>query len=99
MESVFAVLERLPQKLAFDIFRRLDQLAEFPEMGSPLGPRFPRLEGFRQIIYRRQIRMIYEFDESDQTVYVLLIQDCRQKIPTPRDLKRTEDIDNDSPFE
>lgn len=89
----FAVLESMPEPIAFDIFARLDRLSQFPEMGSPLGPRFPKLGGFRQLVYKRRIRMVYEFDRTDRTVYVLAIQDARRKMPTARDLKRDLDPD------
>ncbi len=86
--QAFAVLESLPETISFDVFGRLDRLSQFPEMGSSLGIRFPKLKGLRQIVYKRWLRVIYEFDEIDQTVYILAIQDCRQKLPSGRDLKR-----------
>lgn len=92
--QAFAVLESLPETIAFDVFGRLDGLAEFPEMGSPLGPKFPKLKGFRQLVYKRWLRIIYEFDESDATVYILTIQDCRKKLPSGRDLKRDKPADD-----
>lgn len=88
MNRAFAALEILPEEIAFQILAKLDQLRRFPEMGSPLGARFPKLKAFRQILYRSSIRIIYEFDKIDNTIYVLAIQDCRQKLPLPRDLKR-----------
>ncbi len=90
----FAALEALPESIAFDIIRKLDHdLTMFPEMGAPLGPRFPRLNGLCQLIYKRSVRVIYDYDQHDETLYVLAIQDCRQKMPSPRDLKRdTNDI-------
>lgn len=88
VDQAFAVLESLPEITAFDLFSKLDKLAQFPQMGSPLGPRFPDLEGFRQLVYKRRLRIIYEFDEHDNIVYVLVIQNCKQKLPAPRELKR-----------
>ena len=99
MDSVFSVLESLPENLAFDIFRKLDYLSEFPKVGSPLGARFPQLEGFRQLLYKRRTRIIYDFDEHDGTVYVLFIQDCRQELPSARDLKRDTARNDELPFE
>lgn len=87
----FTVLESLPETISFDVFRRLDRLSQFPEMGSSLGARFPNLNGLRQLVYKRWLRVIYEFDEADQTIYILAIQDCRQKLPSPRKLKRDDD--------
>ena len=88
MAQAFAVLESLPETTAFDVFRKLDKLARFPQMGSPLGPRFPKLKGLRQLVYKRWLRIIYEFDELDNTVNILVIQNCKQKLPAPRELKR-----------
>lgn len=90
MAQAFAVLESLPQAVAFDIFSKLDRLSAFPQMGSPLGARFPRLNRFRQIIYKGWLRIIYEFDEVDETVYILAIQDCRRKMPTARELDKAK---------
>lgn len=88
MDSAFTFLEALPEQIAFDIFSKLDHLGEFPEMSSPLGVRFPHLDGFRQLICKRRIRIIYEYDEFDRTVYILTIKACRQLLPSARDLKR-----------
>ena len=95
----FAVLESLSESVAFDVFGKLDKLSEFPEMGSPLGPRFPRLKAFRQLIYKRWLRIIDQFDDDDQTVYILAIQDSRQKLPSARDLKRDNRPDEELPLE
>ncbi|MCC6328361.1 MAG: type II toxin-antitoxin system RelE/ParE family toxin [Acidobacteria bacterium] len=84
----FAALEALPEKTAFDVFRRIDRLARFPEMGSPLDARYPKLKGFRQLVYRRWLRIVYEFDQNEQTVYILAIQSCKQRLPSPLDLRR-----------
>ena len=84
----FAQLEALPQAVAFDIIRQVDLLAAFPNLGTPLEIRFPVLRGYRQLIVKRRHRAVYEFDETAQTVYVLAVQSCRQKLPAARDLKR-----------
>ena len=97
--SAFAVLESLPETIAFDVFSKLDKLGEFPQMGSPLGPRFPQLKAFRQLIYKRRLRIIYQFDEQDRTVYILAIQDSRQKLPSARDLKRDRLPDEELPLD
>ncbi len=94
MAQAFAVLESLPEAIAFDIFRKLDRLSEFPEMGSPLGPQFPNLAKFRQLIYKRWLRIVYEYEESENTVYILVMQDCRRKMPTARDLDNARSTDD-----
>ena len=99
MNRAFAVLESLPQGVAFEIFAKLDLLTEFPEIGSPLGLRFPDLKGFRQLIFKRRIRIIYDFDQSDRIIYVLAIIDCKRKMPRGRDLKRDLSPGDELPLE
>ncbi len=86
----FLVLESLPQTIAFDIVRRTDLLANFPKMGVKLDSRFPKLKGYRQIIIKRNYRVIYDFDEFENRIYILAVQNCRQQLPSARDLKRRE---------
>lgn len=84
----FTQLEELPQKLAFEIVRRVDLLADYPEMGVSLRSRFPSLKNCRQIVIGRTHRVVYELDEASDTVYLLAVQHCRQRLPATRDLKR-----------
>lgn len=93
MVRAFAALESLPKSKAFGIISLLEHLRQFPEMGSPLGHRYPKLKHFRQLLYKRSIRIIYEFDEYESTIYVLAVQDCRQKMPSTRELKRDLSVD------
>jgi mRNA-degrading endonuclease RelE of RelBE toxin-antitoxin system len=86
----FLVLENLPQALAFDIVRRVDLLSSFPQIGVKLDSRFPKLKGYRQLIVKRNYRVIYDFDEFENRIYILAVQNCRQKLPSARDLKRKE---------
>ena len=90
----FRELERLQESLAFGIIRRVDLLSTFPELGADLGSRFSELAGLRQMIIDRRWRVIYEYDEVEATVWVLSVQSCRQKLPSPRTLrKRKRKID------
>jgi mRNA-degrading endonuclease RelE of RelBE toxin-antitoxin system len=84
----FSNLERLPQVIAFEIVRRVDLLADFPESGASLQSESPLLKPCRQLIIKRKYRVVYEFDEFENTIYVLAVQNCRQKLPSARDLKR-----------
>ncbi len=86
--TAFAELEILPQADAFEIIRRVDFLAQFPEMGAPLESRFPRFKKLRQLIVKRNARVVYEFDENQETIFVLAVQNCRQKLPSTSELKR-----------
>lgn len=87
----FAVLENLPQEIAFETIRQLDALAVFPELGVKMESRFPTLKHFRQLIIKRKYRVIYDFDRFENRIYILAVQNCRQQLPSPRDLKRKDD--------
>ena len=84
----FRELERLQESLAFGIVRKVDLLSRFAELGSDLGSRFPGLEGLRFLIIDRQWRVIYEYEEGEATICVLSVQNCRQKLPSPRTLRK-----------
>jgi mRNA-degrading endonuclease RelE of RelBE toxin-antitoxin system len=84
----FRYLESLPQATAFGIIRQVDMLSRFPEMGAPLGTRFPQLDKYRQLVFKRRFRIVYDYDQKTETAYVLAVQSCRQKLPSLRDLKR-----------
>lgn len=86
----FLVIESLPQEIAFGIIRRIDLLLKFPQMGVRLKSRYSSLNHCRQLIINRNFRVIYDFDETESCIYILAIQNCRQKLPSPRDLKRDE---------
>jgi mRNA-degrading endonuclease RelE of RelBE toxin-antitoxin system len=83
----FAKLESLPEPLAFEIVERVDLLVNFPEIGSPLQSRFRALRNCRQLIINRWYRVIYEYDSDAETVYILAVQNCRQKLPTAGQLR------------
>lgn len=82
-QRAFRILESLPQKIGFDLFQLIDTLSKFPEIGSPMGTRFPKYSAFRQLIYKRKLRIIYAYDRDSETVNVLSILDCRQTFPDP----------------
>lgn len=86
----FLVLENLPQASAFEIVRRMDLLPRFPEMGAKLDSRFAALKGYRQIVVKRNYRVIYDSDEFENRIYILAVQNCRQQLPSARDLKGNE---------
>jgi len=98
-ERAFASLESFAESVAFDIFAQIDLLAKFPQMGSPLGPRFPSLDGYRQLIHSRRMRIIYDHDELENSVYILAINNCRQDLPSPRQLRRDRQSDGELPLE
>lgn len=94
----FLVLELMPQQVAFGIVRQVDYLQEFPKMGSTLI-RSSSISNYRQLIYRRKFRIIYEFDEHAGCVYVLHLQHCRQKLPATRELKQARGGGGELPLE
>ncbi len=84
----FSVLENLFQAVAFEIIRRVDLLPKFPEIGAKLDSRFSSLSNYRQLVIKRNYRVIYDYDEFENRIYILAVQSCRQKLPSARDLKR-----------
>ena len=93
----FRALENLPQAVAFGIIRQTDLLRAFPMLGPQLE--LPGLQIYRQLIHRRRYRVLYEYDEFENNIYILAIQDCRQQFPQPRDLKRETDESGELPLE
>jgi hypothetical protein len=87
-DQAFREMERLPQKLAFEIIRKTDLLSTFPEIGSDLGLYNAVLIGLRQLIVNRRWRVVYELDQNDSTVWILAVQSCRQKLPTRGSLRK-----------
>ncbi len=86
----FRVLETLPQAIAFEIIRQVDYLQQFPNLGVNLSSRFVSLKDYRQIIIKRKYRVIYDYDDFEKMIYIVAVQDCRQQLPSPRDLKRQQ---------
>lgn len=66
----FLFLETLPETLAFSIFHQAEMLRVFPRMGGPLSNAKKAYSQYRQLIYKKRYRIIYEFDELEDTVYV-----------------------------
>ena len=87
----FRRLESLPQRLAFEIIRRTDLLSTFPELGNDLGSRFEQLAGLRHLIVDRRWRVIYDVDEKKSTIRILVVQSCRQKLPSKRIVKKLKE--------
>lgn len=84
----FLALEALPFTLALGIFRRAEMLKDFPKMGGPLPMNKKVYAKYRQLVYRKTHRIIYEYDEAENTVYVAAVQNCKQTLATPRELRR-----------
>lgn len=89
----FLALEALPDKIAFRIFGQVEMLRNFPQMGGPLPSERKAYARYRQLLYREAHRIIYEYDEIEDTVYVTSVQNCKQKLPSPRELKRQLPLD------
>jgi mRNA-degrading endonuclease RelE of RelBE toxin-antitoxin system len=89
--KAFLVLENLPQTIAFEIIRQVDYLQQFPQLGVNLESRFITLNNYRQLIIKRKYRVIYDYDEFERLIYILAIQNCRQELPSPRELKRKQE--------
>ena len=90
----FAKLEDLPEHLAFEIIRRVDLLAPFPEMGLSSRSRYPELANCRQVILSNFYRVIYEYRETRAVVYILDVQHCHGRLPSAAELKhRSRNLD------
>ena len=87
VNPAFEKLEALPSTMAFEIIRRVDLLAAFPEMGVSLHSSYPQLGNCRQLIVGTSYRIIYEFDAVAGLVYVLELQNCRQRLPSAAELR------------
>lgn len=96
--TAFLALEALPQHIGFGIVTLSDHLRKNPEMGKIVRIENAPPAQYRMLIYRGTHRLIYEYDETDNRIYVGAVQDCRQKFPDARDLKR-EDPDFELPLE
>lgn len=83
----FARLEALPENLSFEIVRRADLLASFPEMGVSLHSLYPELTNCRQLILSSSYRVIYDFNPAQGTVYILEVQHCRRRLPSASELR------------
>ena len=83
------MLESLPRKTAFEILDRTDKLSAFPELGVSLKHLYPRLGNCRQLIFKRQYRLVYLYEADNREIRILMLQRCRQQLPTNADLHRT----------
>lgn len=95
----FAILERLPENTGLDLFKLIDRLRFFPEIGTPLEIQFPDLAGYRQLIYKKRLRVVYRYAQQTETVYVILIIGCRQEMPDRRELSRDIPPNEELPLE
>lgn len=97
--TAFLALETLQQDIAFGIVRLIDYLGTHPEMGRFVQIRFAPDRRYPMLIYRGTHRVIYEFDASEDRIYIGYVQDCRQKLPSARDLKRDMEPEGELPLE
>ena len=86
--QAFAQLEALPQAIAFEMIRRIDALQAFPEMGVSLREQLLTVWNYRQLIIKRQYRVIYRYDREQALIYIAAIQHCRQQLADYSDLQR-----------
>src|SRR5437867_4267723 len=92
----FRFLEALPQETAFAIFRQVDYLRGFREM----GPRMDRpRERYRQLIRDKRFRVIYRYDAATNEVIVVHLQSRHQKLPGRRKLDRVYREHRELPLE
>lgn len=96
--SAFKVLEALPEPIAFGIFRQTEYLQRFPEIGAQIS-QLKHLSKYRQLIYKKKYRIIYRFDNATDSVRIIHLQNCRQKLPTARQTKRSLKDEGGLPLE
>lgn len=84
----FDRLESLPDSIAFEIVRRIDALAAFPEMGASMREQYQTVFNYRQLIIKGNYRVIYRYDAEQSVIYVAAIQHCRQRLPAYSEIQR-----------
>ena len=87
--TTFAVLESLPPKAAFENVDSTGRLTAFPELGVALPQPYARFGNCRQFVFRRKYRLIYLYEAGESEIKILLLQQCRQQLPTMAELHRT----------
>ena len=87
--TAFAVLESLPPKTAFEILDSTNRLAVFPELGVALPPPYANFGNCRQLVFHRTYQLIYLYEAGESEIKILLLQQCRQQLPTRAELHRT----------
>jgi len=86
--QAFDRLEALSDTIAFEIVRRTDVLAAFPEMGVSMSEHYQTVFNYRQLIVKGNYRLIYRYDTDLGVIYIAAIQHCRQQLPSYSDLQR-----------
>ena len=86
--QAFDRLETLSDSIAFEIIRRADVLAAFPEMGVSMSEHYQTTFNYRQLIIKGNYRVIYRYDADQSIVYIAAIQHCRRQLPSYSDLQR-----------
>ena len=86
--QAFDTLEAIPDPLAFEIVRRVDALEVFPEMGVSIRERYQTAFNYRQLIVKKNYRVIYRYDADKEVIYIAAIQHCRQQLPSYSGLQR-----------
>lgn len=87
--TAFVGLESLPPKTAFEILDSTDRLAIFPELGVALPQPYAKFGNCRQLVFRRKYRLIYLYEAGEREIKILLLQQCRQQLPTMAELHRS----------
>jgi hypothetical protein len=87
--TAFVVLESLPAKTAFEILDSTDRLAVFSELGVALPQPYAGFGNCRQLVFRRKYRLIYLYEAAEREIKILLVQQCRQQLPTIAELHRS----------
>lgn len=84
----FLRLETLPERTAFGMIKLIDMLARFPKMGTAIRHKSHLYELYRNLVFRKNYRILYRFDEVTDDIHVVMIQNCKQRLPSPREPNR-----------
>ena len=68
-------LKSLDNSMRIQVFKKLKQIQELPEIGLPLGNKNSMdLSGFRKVyVAKKRVRIVYEIENDILSVYVIAI--------------------------
>ncbi|MGB5792144.1 type II toxin-antitoxin system RelE family toxin [Poseidonibacter sp.] len=68
-------LKELDNELQIQVFKKLKQIQNSPELGLPLGNKNNmNLSGFRKVyVAKKRVRIVYEFQDNVLSIYIIAI--------------------------
>ena len=74
--------ERIANRFYDKVFKDIDRIEFFPEIGFPEPLLSERKENFRACIVQKPIKMVYHYDEKNDVVYIDNFWDMRRNPDT-----------------